>query len=159
MSDHLLDTTKYFSITAGTITGPTIACQVADPRSLPRRAHSTDAGADLFSTANLVIRPGEDAMIDTGLALKIPGGYGGFVLNRSSQRVKRISSLGAGLIDSDYRGTIKVFLYNGGELEYKITAYETKIAQLVIMPVMLCNFYDAWNDTKRGNNGFGSTGA
>ena len=137
---------------------PRIACQVADARSLPRRAHSTDAGADLFSTSDLVIRPGEDAMIDTGLAIKIPAGYGGFVINRSSQRMNMITSLGAGLIDSDYRGTIRVFLYNGGKNEYSIKAFETKIAQLVVMPVVLCEFYDAWNDTVRGTGGFGSTG-
>ena len=135
-----------------------IACRVADARSLPKRAHSTDAGADLFSVVDLVIRPGEDAMIDTGLALKIPAGYGGFVLNRSSQRVNMITSLGAGLIDSDYRGTIRVFLYNGGKHEYSIKAFETKIAQLVIMPVLLCEFFDSWNDTERGTGGFGSTG-
>ena len=137
---------------------PRIACQVADQRSSPRRAHSTDAGADLFSTSDLVIRPGEDAMIDTGLAIKIPAGYGGFVINRSSQRMNMITSLGAGLIDSDYRGTIRVFLYNGGKNEYSIKAFETKIAQLVVMPVVLCEFYDAWNDTQRGTGGFGSTG-
>ena len=137
---------------------PRIACQVADQRSLPRRAHPTDAGADLFSISDLVIRPGEDAMIDTGLAMKIPVGYGGFVINRSSQRMNMITSLGAGLIDSDYRGTIRVFLYNGGKHEYSVKAFETKIAQLVVMPVMLCEFYDSWNDTARGTGGFGSTG-
>ena len=158
MSEYSISANKFTALTSCT-TNPTIACQVTDPRSLPQRAHSTDAGADLFSTTDLVIRPGEDAMVDTGLALKIPSGYAGFVLNRSSQRVNMISSLGAGLIDSDYRGTIRVFLYNGGKLEYKIVAYETKIAQLVIMPVILCDFYDAWNDTKRGTGGFGSTGA
>jgi dUTP pyrophosphatase len=137
---------------------PRMACQVADSRSLPRRAHATDAGADLFSVTDLVIRPGEDAMIDTGLALKIPAGYGGFVINRSSQRMNMITSLGAGLIDSDYRGTIRVFLYNGGKHEYSIKAFETRIAQLVVMPVVLCEFYDSWNDTARGTGGFGSTG-
>lgn len=135
-----------------------IACQVSDPRSLPRRAHATDAGADLFSVVDLVIRPGEDAMIDTGLALKIPAGYAGFVMNRSSQRMNMITSLGAGLIDSDYRGNIRVFLYNGGKEEYKIKAFETKIAQLVVQSVVLCDFYDSWNDTDRGTGGFGSTG-
>ena len=135
-----------------------IPCRVTDQRCLPKRAYATDAGADLFSVEDLMIRPGEDKMIDTGLALKIPQGYGGFVLNRSSQRVNMITSLGAGLIDSDYRGNIKVFLYNGGKSEYKIKAFETKIAQLVIMPVLLCEFFDSWNDTERGTGGFGSTG-
>jgi dUTP pyrophosphatase len=151
--------TGYDIHTYKSITPTQIACQVSDVRLLPKRAHKTDAGADLFSVSDLVIRPGQDAMIDTGLAMKIPEGYGGFVLNRSSQRVKMITSFGAGLIDSDYRGNIKVFLYNGGIDEYKIKAFETKIAQLVLMPVLLCEFFDSWNDTERGTGGFGSTGA
>ena len=154
MSDHFIDTSKYLVTASCFSPNAKIECLVTDPRSLPQRAHTTDAGADLFSTTDLVIRPGEDAMIDTGLALKIPRGYAGFVMNRSSQRVNMITSLGAGLIDSDYRGTIKVFLYNGGKLEYKIVAYETKIAQLVVQSVVLCDFYDAWNNTQRGTGGF-----
>lgn len=137
---------------------PIIPCLVDDARCLPKRAHATDAGADLFSVKDMVLRPGQDAMIDTGLALKLPSGYAGIVVNRSSQRVKCISSLGAGIIDSDYRGKIKVFLYNNGNDEYVIEAYKTKIAQLLIMPVMLAEFQDCWNDTERGIGGFGSTG-
>lgn len=136
-----------------------LECRVGDPRSLPQRAHATDAGADLTSCETVVVRPGERMLVDTGCAVKIPKGYGGFVLNRSSQRVKLITSLGTGLIDSDYRGNIKVLLYNGGDEEYKIEAFKTKIAQLVIVPVVLCDFVDSWNDTSRGTGGFGSTGA
>lgn len=140
-------------------TNPVIPCLVDDQRCLPKRAHPTDAGADLFSVQDLVLRPGQDAMIDTGLALKLPVGYAGIVVNRSSQRIKCISSLGAGIIDTDYRGKIKVFLYNNGNDEYVIEAYKTKVAQLLIMPIMLAQFEDAWNDTQRGTGGFGSTGS
>ena len=136
-----------------------VACRLTDPRCMPKRAHATDAGADLFCITDYVVRPGERYLADTGVAIKIPRGYGGFVLNRSSQRVNGITSLGAGLIDSDYRGTIKVLLENLGAQEYKIEQYKTKIGQLVIMPVMLCDFVDYWNDTERGTGGFGSTGA
>jgi dUTP pyrophosphatase len=130
-----------------------------DPKAkLPQRAHPTDAGADLFSCETLTLSPGESALVNTGIAVKIPRNYGGFILNRSSQRVNGITSLGTGLIDTDYRGPLKVFLVNEGANEYKIIAGETKIAQLVIMPVMLCDFQDAWNDTERGSGGFGSTG-
>lgn len=139
-------------------TEPTLSCRLTDPRCMPKRAHATDAGADLFCVADYVVRPGERYLADTGVAIKIPRGYGGFVLNRSSQRLNGITSLGAGLIDSDYRGTIKVLLENLGEQEYKIEQYKTKIGQLVIMPVMLCNFQDFWDDTERGTSGFGSTG-
>ncbi|MFN7318783.1 MAG: dUTP diphosphatase [bacterium] len=150
-------TTSTFAI-SNTYMEPVIPCLVDDPRCLPKRAHATDAGADLFSVQDLVLRPGQDAMIDTGLALKLPRGYAGIVVNRSSQRVNCISSLGAGIIDTDYRGKIKVFLYNNGDTEYVIEAYKTKIAQLLIMPVLLARFEDCWNDTKRGTGGFGSTG-
>ena len=141
-----------------------IDCKLDDPRCLPVRAHHTDAGADLLSTTNIVIYPGEKHLLDTGVALKIPTGYAGFVLNRSSQRVRGVTSLGTGLIDSDYRGTIKVWIENTGDSEYVVKPFETKIAQLVIMPVALCDFYPIedpadWSDTDRGVNGFGSTGS
>lgn len=124
---------------------------------LPERAHPTDAGADLFSTETFRLLPGETKLVSTGVGVKIPVGYGGFVLNRSSQRAIGITSLGTGLIDSDYRGELKVFLVNQGDREYKVEAGETKIAQLVLIPVLLPVFVDSWNDTERGNGGFGST--
>jgi len=159
MIGSVTTTSLNYPISINTVSNnPTIECLVDDPRCLPKRAHATDAGADLFSVVDLVLRPGQDAMIDTGLAMKIPTGYAGIVVNRSSQRVNCISSLGAGIIDSDYRGKIKVFLYNNGDYEYVVEAYKTKIAQLLIMPVVLAQFRDTWNDTVRGTGGFGSTG-
>lgn len=138
---------------------PKIDCIKLSPDAkLPNRAHSSDAGADLYSAESLVLLPGESALVDTGISMKIPLGYGGFVLNRSSQRIAGITSNGTGLIDSDYRGTIKVFLKNTGDKDYEIIKGETRIAQLVIMPIMLYEFRDVWNDTERGANGFGSTG-
>lgn len=137
---------------------PTIDCIKLSPDArLPSRAHKSDAGADLYSAESIVVPPGSSALVDTGISMKIPVGYGGFVLNRSSQRVAGITSNGTGLIDSDYRGTIKVYLKNTGDKDYEIIKGETRIAQLVIMPIMLCEFKDVWNDTERGNGGFGST--
>ena len=129
----------------------------ADPKLLPRRAHSTDAGADMFSAQDVEIYPGETKLVDTGVAVKIPEGYGGFLIPRSSQRLRGIITNGTGLIDSAYRGNVKVLLKNTSEEPYAI-AYGDKIAQLVIVPVMLCDFVDVWNDTLRGTGGFGSTG-
>ena len=125
---------------------------------MPQRSHATDAGADLRSKDALVIYPGDQFLIDTGIAVKIPEGYGGFVFNRSSQGKQGITiPHSVGVIDSDYRGNIKVLLKNIGDEPYKIEKYD-RIAQLVIMPVLLVNFIDAWNDTARGEGGFGSTG-
>lgn len=130
----------------------------ASSELLPKRANPTDAGADLYSAENVTIHPGKSALVDTGVSVKIPKGYAGIVMNRSSQRVNKITSLGDGLIDSDYRGSIKVFLLNMGTEPYVIKAKETRIGQLVIHPVVLAEFVDIWNDTDRGTGGFGSTG-
>jgi dUTP pyrophosphatase len=138
---------------------PRIECLATDPKFLPQRQHATDAGADLLSAENQEIYPGEQKMIDCGVAVKIPQGYAGFVFNRSSQGKLGITiPHGVGVIDSDYRGNIKVILKNMGSEPYVIKQGETRIAQLVIMPVMLADFVDMWNDTQRGTGGFGSTG-
>ena len=144
--------------TSSAVITPVVECLKLDGAAvIPKRAHRTDAGADLYSCESLTLSPGESALVNTGIGVKIPVGYGGFVLNRSSQRVAGITSLGTGLIDSDYRGPIKVFLVNEGNDQYKIVAGETRIAQLVIVPVVLAEFKDTWNDTERGAGGFGST--
>jgi dUTP pyrophosphatase len=145
-------------LTGASIT-QTISCKTDDRQYLPRRQHATDAGADLVSSETVDIYPGEQRMIDCGVAVKIPAGYAGFVFNRSSQGKLGITiPHGVGVIDSDYRGNIKVILKNTGLNPYKIVAAETRIAQLVIMPVLLVDFVDSWNDTTRGIGGFGSTG-
>ena len=155
-----------YMVTGNSVTyyaGPRIECLVNPNAKLPERAHSTDAGADLFAwfegdTQECEIFPGDQKMIDTGIAVKIPAGYAGFVYNRSSQGKKGISiPHSVGIIDSDYRGTIKVILKNLGEDPYKIKQGD-RIAQLVIQKVELATFSDIWNDTQRGTGGFGSTG-
>ena len=135
-----------------------IPCLVDDKQFLPKRANPTDAGADLMSTQDFEIYPGEQKLVGTGVATKIPEGYAGFVFNRSSQGKKGITiPHSVGVIDADYRGEIKVLLKNIGEDPYKIQRGD-RIAQLVIMPVLLPEFTDIWNDTERGTGGFGSTG-
>jgi len=144
---------------------PEIKILVEDPKLLPLRAHPTDAGADLFSKDNAVVMPLSDqpTMVDTGVAVAIPKGYVGLIFNRSGQGKKLVSLPNAvGVIDSDYRGNIKVMLENHGSVPYEIKAYETRIAQLVVVPIVLPTFIqstkDNWNDTDRGEKGFGSTG-
>lgn len=137
---------------------PRVECLVSDPKLLPQRQHATDAGADLLSAENVVIAPGEQKMIDTGVAVKIPVGYVGYVFNRSSQgKIGITIPHSVGVVDSDYRGNIKVILKNIGKEPYYIDRGVTRIAQLVISPVVLAEFVDVWNDTERGTGGFGST--
>ena len=135
-----------------------LECQLKPGAQLPERAHPTDAGADLMSNEDLEIYPNEQKLVDTGIAIKIPHGFAGFVYNRSSQGKKGITiPHSVGVIDSGYRDTIKVLLKNIGDDPYKITAGD-RIAQLVIQKVELVQFKDIWNDSTRGTGGFGSTG-
>ncbi len=153
------------SVTTTTRTTPSVTIKLDDPRAMPYRAHPTDAGADLFSNAKVALYPGESKLIDTGVAVKVPVSYVGLVYNRSSQGKIRVSiPHSVGVIDSDYRGNIKVLLVNNGEDPYFIEQYTTRIAQLVITPVVLAEFHvfdptitGLWDDTSRGTGGFGST--
>ena len=143
---------------ANTMCYTALECLLKPGALLPYRAHPTDAGADLFSNEDLEIYPNEQKLVDTGIAIKIPHGFAGFVYNRSSQGKKGITiPHSVGVIDSGYRDTIKVLLKNIGDDPYKITAGD-RIAQLVIQKVELVGFKDIWNDSTRGTGGFGSTG-
>ena len=143
----------------------TIDTKYTDYRLQPQRAHPTDAGADLRSAETWSLQPGSSKLFDTGVAVKIPQGFVGLVFNRSSQGklgIKLANSVG--VIDTDYRGNIKVLLENHKFEPYEVVAGKTRIAQLVIVPVLLAEFKiveneDKWNNTQRGENGFGSTGA
>jgi dUTP pyrophosphatase len=135
-----------------------IQCFVSPGAKLPQRAHANDAGADLFSNEHCEINPDEQILVDTGIAVKIPQGFAGFIYNRSSQGKKGITiPHSVGVIDSDYRGNLKVLLKNTSLEPYKVFIGD-RIAQLVIQRVELCQFRDIWNDTERGTGGFGSTG-
>lgn len=138
-----------------------INVKLDNPKALPVRAHATDAGLDLYSLNDVEITMGMSRLIDTGVAMEIPVGYAGFVFNRSSQgKLGIVIANGTGIIDSDYRGNIKVLLKNTSSFNYQIKAFETRIAQLVLMPILLpeLNVVFDLDTTERGIGGFGSTG-
>ena len=128
---------------------------------LPASAHDGDAGADLAAAEAGVIEPGERALVPLGFAVAIPDGFAGLVMPRSGLAVRHgVTVLNApGLVDSGYRGELRVALINHGSEAF---AYEVgdRIAQLVITPVASCTFevVDDLHDTARGESGFGSTG-
>jgi dUTP pyrophosphatase len=125
---------------------------------MPIRAHEGDAGIDLFAASPSTLFPGVVRAVSTGVSVAIPDGMCGLVLPRSSMGQGGIIIPNSpGLIDSGYRGEIKVLLKNISDDPYKIQRGD-RIAQLVIMPVLLPQFVDLWNDTERGTGGFGSTG-
>lgn len=130
----------------------------------PQRANPTDAGADLVATESFIVQAGVTRMFDTGVALKIPSGMVGLVVPRSSHGKVHIRLANTvGVIDSSYRGNIKVMITNAGTQPYTVNAYDTRIAQLLIVPIVLGVFKETtepnnWLDTDRGLGGFGSTG-
>lgn len=129
---------------------------------LPKYAYSGDAGLDLRANESLSLRPFERRLISTGIAIAIPEGYAGFVQPRSGLALRLGLSFPntPGLIDSHYRGELKVCAVNlDPEKTISIEKGE-RIAQLVIQEVPLVNLVevDELDETDRGTGGFGSSG-
>ncbi len=130
---------------------------------LPSYAYEGDAGLDLRANEDVVLVPHERKLISTGLAIAIPEGYAGFVQPRSGMALKRGLSMAntPGLIDSHYRGELKVLAVNlDNEREIHIERGE-RIAQLVIQRVPVVRLVEVGelDETDRGAGGFGSSGA
>jgi dUTP pyrophosphatase len=127
----------------------------------PVRAHPGDAGADLYSVESVVVPAGERRDVGTGVAIALPPGFGGFVQPRSGLAFKSGIMLvnSPGMIDSGYRGEVRVCLYNSGTEPFMVRVGE-RIAQLVVQRVEEVAFTEVSNlsDTARGNEGFGSSG-
>lgn len=129
---------------------------------VPRYAHNGDAGLDLPSRSDIVLQPGQRAMVPTGIAVAIPAGFAGFVVPRSGLAARHGIALvnSPGLIDSGYRGEVTVVLINTDQAEPFRIRRGDRIAQLVIQRVegvVLTQVKDL-DDTSRGGGGFGSTG-
>jgi dUTP pyrophosphatase len=128
---------------------------------LPTRAHEGDAGLDLHAVEAAHIGPGERWGVGTGIAVEIPEGHGGLILPRSGlAREHGISLVNSpGLIDSGYRGEVRVLLLNNDPAETFRVEVGDRIAQLVIVPVVLAEPVEAaLAESARGDGGFGSSG-
>jgi len=128
---------------------------------LPVRAHADDGGADLFAVEESIIPAQGRRDIGTGIALAIPAGYAGFVQPRSGLAFKHGIMLvnSPGLIDSGYRGEVRVSLYNCGDEPFEVAPGD-RIAQLVVQRVESPTFVEGrgLDATVRGRGGFGSSG-
>jgi dUTP pyrophosphatase len=133
-----------------------------DGVELPHYAHPGDAGADLRTTVDVTLAPGERALVPTGIAVALPVGYAAFVHPRSGLAARCGLSIvnSPGTIDSGYRGEIKVLLVNLDPAAPVELARGDRVAQLVIQPVEQASFrvVDALPDSARGAGGYGSTG-
>lgn len=132
----------------------------------PVRGHPSDAGIDFFipeDFESIELKPGEDVLIDSGIKVIVPRDYALIFKEKSGVAVKKKLTLGASVIDSDYRGVVHFHLFNNGTVPQTISAGE-KIVQGIVFPISLCEPKEITEDnynlncTKRGEGGFGSTG-
>ena len=125
---------------------------------MPTRAHEADAGLDLYARDDVVLRPKDSAILDTGVHIELPPDTVGFLKSKSGLYVAHgITS--EGVIDEGYTGSIVVKLQSASEFFYKIKRGD-KISQLVILPILkpTLEVVDSLEATERGENGFGSSG-
>jgi dUTP pyrophosphatase len=129
---------------------------------VPERAYDRDAGLDLAACERVELGPGERAVVGTGLAVAIPEGYAGFVQPRSGLADRHGISIvnSPGLIDSGYRGELKVILLNTDRDTPFVVEYGMRIAQLVVLPIPELELVetDELPETERGVRGHGSSG-
>jgi dUTP pyrophosphatase len=135
--------------------------RLTETATLPDKANLFDAGLDLYCDEKEVVTlaPGQRKLFSTGISMAIPKGFVGLIWPRSGHAVKKGIDTMAGVIDSGYRGEVKVLLLNESE-EYQNFAHGDKIAQLLISiaPDFTSVEVEDLNETSRGENGFGSSG-
>ena len=129
---------------------------------LPSQAYDGDAGLDLSACERIEIAPGERALVGTGLAIAVPDGYAGFVLPRSGLASRHGLTIlnSPGLIDSGYRGELKVILLNTDAHEPFVVEPGMRIAQLVLVESAVVQLVDVDQlpESERGAAGLGSSG-
>lgn len=136
--------------------------QLDDGLPLPAYAHPGDAGADLVTTVDLTLAPGERALVPTGIAIALPDGFVALVHPRSGLAARHGLSIvnTPGTVDAGYRGEIKVLLINHDPAETIALKRGDRIAQLVVQRFERARFVavDTLPDSVRGSGGYGSTG-
>jgi dUTP pyrophosphatase len=137
--------------------------RLRDDAVIPERAYEGDAGLDLAACDRVELGPGQRAVVGTGLAVAVPEGYAGFVQPRSGLADRHGISIvnSPGLIDSGYRGEIKVILLNTDASTPFVIDPGMRIAQLVVLPVPELDLVetDELPETERGVRGYGSSGS
>jgi len=133
-------------------------CRTTGP-FVPSYSHPDDAGADLKASEPTIIPAQGKALVSTGLCMELPEGHVGLIWPRSGLAVKHSIDCGAGVIDANYRGEIKVLLFNHSNENFTIERGD-RIAQLLVQKVESINFLavDNLGKTDRNEGGFGSTG-
>ena len=125
---------------------------------MPTKAHDADAGFDLYAPRAFTVLRGASTIVDTGVHIEIPNGYVGFLKSKSGLNVKS-GITGEGVIDSGYTGSIVAKLYNNGHEPVRFEEGQ-KIIQIVFLPIpeVELELAENFEETERGDNGFGSSG-
>lgn len=125
---------------------------------MPSKAHDADGGFDIFAPRAFTVLRGASTIIDTGVHIEIPRGYVGFLKSKSGLNVKH-GITGEGVIDSGYTGSIVAKLYNNGSNPVRFEEGQ-KIIQIVFLPIpeVELELTDSFEETERGDGGFGSSG-
>ena len=136
--------------------------KLSEKAHLPVKGSEHAAGYDLMSTEEVTVPARGKALIPTGLAMAIPIGNYGRIAPRSGLAAKNFIDVGAGVIDSDYRGEVKVLLFNFSEIDFKVNPGD-RVAQLIIEKYTRTEIEEVTDggdldSTERGEGGFGSTG-
>lgn len=135
--------------------------RLRDDAVLPTRAYPGDAGLDLVACERHELRPGERALVGTGIAVAIPGGHAGLVTPRSGLAAKNGITIvnTPGLVDSGYRGELRVIMHNTDLHETVVIEPGMRIAQLVVvaLPDAVLREVDELPESERGASGFGSS--
>ena len=133
--------------------------KISDDAIIPHYAHPDDAGMDIFSAEETVIKAGEIKSVRTGIKMELPECFVGLVWDKSGLALKNGIKTMAGVIDSGYRGEIGIVLANLSDQDYKIEKGQ-KIAQMLVQKVERAEIEETknLNETSRGAGGFGSTG-
>lgn len=137
--------------------------RLRDDAVVPERAYTGDAGLDLAACERVELAPGARALVGTGLAVAIPDGYAGFVQPRSGLAARHGLTIvnSPGLVDSGYRGELRVVLLNTDARESFVVEPGMRIAQLVVLPIPEFDLVevDELPGSERGVRGFGSSAA
>jgi dUTP pyrophosphatase len=134
--------------------------RLSDDALMPTRGSDGAVGYDLYSNTSCVIPASERGLVSTGIAIILPSGVYGRVAPRSGLAVKHGIQVGAGVIDPDYTGEVKVVLFNHGDKDFEVKKGD-RIAQLILEKCEVPPIGEIINlvkETERGSSGFGSTG-
>lgn len=159
MVNYIITHKKGINMVYGKYAGQLVVELMTPNAKLPEKSSFEDLGYDLFASENRILLPGMVTLIPTGIKVIFPKGFGGRICDRSGIATNENLEVRAGVIDSGYRGEIKIAMFNSNTTDVFVPAGK-KIAQM--LPIELI-FFDVRagtvdNDTARGESGFGSTG-